>query len=440
MSLLEQVRPLRDAQRFAEAVPLLEEAVALAPEHHDIRLMLGEFNDLTRRFPDRGDAWNNLAGVLSTLGLLPQALRAVDRALTLAPHEPKALQNLAEISKAMGDWAGARRAYELALALVPDDPRLRMQYGMTLITTGVWPEGWREWEWRLAVADMPLNAETFDSPRWDGATPLDGRTVLLTHEQGLGDAIMCARFARDLTARGARVIVRCPRPLVPLLATADGVAEAQPLHAPMPAHDCHVAGMSMPALLGLRPEQLDGRPYLHATGSCPAPIAAALPRDGVPTIALAWAGNRLHVHDRRRSIPGELLAPLLAVEGVRFASMQKYPSTAETLPPALRERVVDIGPLCDDFVASAHALGRVDLVVTVDSAVAHLAGAIGAPTLCCLPAFPDYRWLLDRGDTPWYDSVALVRQTVLHDWGPVLARVEGAVRAIAAAASTRAVA
>lgn len=454
VALLEQVRTLRDAGRYADAVPLLREAVTLAPSHYEIRLMLanahlrsgamrealGEFNEITRRFPERSDAWNNLAGTLSALGHPQQALRAVDRALACDPRNAQALLNLGEITKTLGDWAAARSAYEFALDIAPDDAKLRMQYGITLITLGDWPRGWREWEWRDRVPAMPLNTESFDSPRWDGTAPLDGRTILLTHEQGLGDAIMCARFAANLAARGARVIIRCPRPLVPLLAGAPGVHEAQALHTPIPAHDLHIPGMSVPAAIGLRPEDLDGRPYLRPPGACPPRIAAALPRDGVPTVALAWAGNPLHVNDKRRSIAGTLLAPLLGIPGIRFASMQKYPATAECLPVELRDHVRDVGPLCDDFADSAHALARCDLVITVDSAVAHLAGAIGATTLTCLPACPDYRWLLDRTDTPWYRSMTLLRQPALFEWGPVLATAEAIVRELAAAGPSRAVA
>jgi Tfp pilus assembly protein PilF len=454
VALLEQVRTARDERRFADAVPLLLEAVGIAPQHYEIRVMLAnahlksgamrealaEFNEITRRFPDRSDAWNNLAGILSALGHADQALRAVERSLACDPRNAQALLNLGEITKALGDWTAARAAYEFALGVAPDDAKLHMQYGITLITLGDWARGWAEWEWRFRVPDMPLNTEDFGSPRWDGTTPLDGRTVLLAHEQGLGDAIMCARFARDLAARGARVIVRCPRPLVALLAGAPGVAEAQALHSPMPPHDLHIPSMSVPAAIGLRHEDLDGRPYLVPHGGCPARIAAALPRDGVPTVALAWAGNPLHVNDKRRSIDGARLAPLLAIPGIRFVSMQKHPATADCLPAELRDRVVDVGPLCDDFVDSAHALARCDLVVTVDSAVAHLAGAVGATTLTCLPACPDYRWLLDRTDTPWYRSMTLLRQPTLFEWGPVLATVEAVVRELASTRTPRAVA
>lgn len=450
-TLLRTVATLRDAGRHAEAVPLLREAVALAPAHHDIRVMLarccvhagamqealGEFNEVARRFPERSDAWSNLAGILSTTGHFGHALRAVERALALDPRNTAALTNLAETSKSLGDWAGARVAYERALELAPDDAKLHLQHGMTLLTLGDWARGWAEWEWRDRVADVPLVLEPLPSPRWDGRTALHGRTVVFCHEQGLGDSLMCLRFARDLAARGARVIARVPVALVALAATAPGVAEAQAIGTPLPAHDLHVPAMSLPALLGLRIEDLDGAPYLAPPGASPPALASALPCDGVPTVALAWAGNPLHVNDRRRSIAGELLAPLLAIEGVRFVSLQKHPTTAAALPATLLPRIADVGALCRDLGDSAHALARADLVISVDSAVAHLAGALGTPVLTCLPALPDYRWLLDRADTPWYRSMTLLRQPAPFDWSPVLATVEAVVRDLAATPRVR---
>jgi hypothetical protein len=454
VALLEGVREAHAAKRHAETIAPLREAVALAPAHHDIRLMLAnahlqasqlrealqEFNEITRRFPARSDAWNNLAGVLTALGHFPQAAQAVARSLACDPTNAQAMLNLAEISKSLGDWGGAREAYEAATALSPDDIKLRMQHGYTLVTCGDWPRGWALAEARDRVPGMKVHAEAIDSPRWDGTAPLAGRTILVTHEQGFGDMLMGIRFARDLAARGARVLLRAPRPLVPLLSHAPGVHGCTELHTPLPAHDCHVPVLSLPAALGLTLDALDGRPYLAPPGDCPPAIAAALPRDGVPTVGLAWAGNPLHINDRRRSIAGELLAPLLAIPGVRFVSLQKLPALVDCLPAELRPGVLDAGALSNDFAESAHLVTRCDLVLSVDSAVAHLAGALGVPTLTCLPYVPDYRWLLDRADTPWYASMALLRQRAPFDWGPVLADAEAAVRELAAAGAARAVA
>lgn len=444
--LLERVKVDHAAGRWHATIAPLEEAVALLPSHHDARQMLAnaclragrladalvQFNELARRFPARSDAWNNLAGILTAVGHFPEAARAVARALEADPTNEQAMLNLAEISKSLGDWGSALEAYEAAHALRPDHAKLRLQYGLTLVATGDWARGWALTEAREHVPGLPVHAEPVASPRWDGTAPLAGRTILVTHEQGLGDAIMCVRFARDLAARGATVHVRCPRPLVPLLAHAPHVASATALDAPMPPHDLHVPILTLPACLGLVPEHLDGAPYLAPPGDCPPTIAAAVPRDGTPTVGLAWAGNPLHVNDRRRSIQGALLAPILAVPGVRFVALQKLPALADCLPVELQGRMLDGGALFGDFGESAHLVARCDLVVTVDSAVAHLAGALGVPSFLCLPHVPDYRWMLDRADTPWYRSTTLLRQHAPFDWSRVLGDVEARVRALAA--------
>lgn len=420
--------------RSADAIPVLIAALALAPNDHDVRHDLAlayhtvgnlgdalrEYNELVRRFPDRSDAHSNLAGVLSMLGHQTLAFKAIDIALALDAGNVLAMSNLAEILKNLGDWAGARDVYAAALALSPDAHQLHMQHGMTMVALGQWVDGWAELEHREFVAGVHTRTDTVTAPRWDGRASIDGRTVMIMHEQGLGDALMCVRFARDLAARGARVHVRTPPVLVGLLSHAPGVSACSAVGSAMPPHDFYVPLMSLPACLQLDASQVEGEPYLVPPGECPPHIAALLPRDGRPTVALSWQGNPQHSNDRRRSIGGALLAPLLDIPGVRFVAMQKHPSVRELLPIALQQKVVDVGSACANFVDSAHAMRRVDLVVTVDTAVAHLAGATGAPTLLCLPFTPDYRWALTRTSTPWYRSVTILRQPEAFAWDAVL--------------------
>jgi hypothetical protein len=410
------------------------DAVALAPDLHDTRHDLAhayinagrmadalrEFQDLATRFPHRSDSANNLAGVLSAVGEQTQAFHAVSRALALDPTNVSAMTNLAEILKSLGDWNGACEVYAAARELAPNDAKLISQHGITLITLGRWAEGWPAFEYRDRVPGAKVHAEPIVSPRWDGRTSLEGKTIVVTHEQGLGDAIMCVRFARDLASRGAQVLVRCPAPLVPLLDDAPGVTAASAVNDRLPSHDVHIPAMSLPAALALEAAQLDGLPYLTPSGECPAHVAALLPRDGVPTVALCWSGNPQHINDARRSINGRLLSTLLDVTGVRFVAMQKTPAMAQVLPSELHDRLIDVGAVCTDFTDSAHALRRVDLVVAVDTAVAHLAGAIGTPTLLCTPFVPDYRWGLTTAETPWYRSMTVLRQPALFAWQPVL--------------------
>lgn len=434
----EQARALLRDGRPADAIPLLQRAVDAAPTQHDPRRDLAstfyklgrlgdalrEFNEVAVRFPERSDAANNVAGVLSSMGHQTLAFQAVERALALDGTNVAAMHNLAEILKHMGDWAGARDIYTAALALSPNDGKARMQCGMIRVALGDWRTGWAEMEAReQALGRSVLFTEQPASPRWTGEESLEGKHLLVQHEQGLGDSIMCVRFARDLAARGATVHWRCPAPLVEFLSGAEGVTSCTAVGTAFPEHDLHVPLMSLMATLGVEIGSLRGAPYLTPAGECPAHVAELLPRDGVPTVALTWSGNPMHTNDHRRSIKGELLAPLLRTEGVRFVAMQKAPSVTEVLPAELQPLVQDTGAHCRTFTESAHALRRVDLVVSVDTAVAHLAGAIGAPTVLLLPFTPDYRWGTTGTASPWYDTMTVVRQAEAMQWGEALEAV-----------------
>lgn len=434
---------MESAGRTAEAIALLEALVASVPNEqvprHDLAVLyrrigrlgdaLREFHEVARRFPNDSTAANDVADLLSHLGHQSLALAMVKRALSLDSANVPACITLAEILRHLGDAAAARDVYAATLALAPDDAKARMQYGMTLVALGEWQAGWAEIEHRAAaIGTTALYKERPASPRWTGAEPLAGQRLLIVHEQGLGDSIMGARFASTLAARGATVHLRTMPPLVELLSTAPGVASCTAEGTALPEHDLHIPLMSLMHALGTTPEALDGAPYLSAVGVCPPALASRLPHDERLTVALAWAGNPQHSNDHRRSISGAALAPLLAMPGVRFVALQKSPSLAEVLPVALHDRLIDMGAHCESFGDSAHVLQRVDLLVTVDTAVAHLAGALGVPTLLCLPFCPDYRWGLSGSATPWYRSVTLLRQADATGWTGVL---EDAARRIA---------
>jgi hypothetical protein len=382
---------------------------------------LAQFNLLADRYPNRSEFASNLATVLLALGHEELAFRAIERALALNPANVVAMQNLAEILQNLGNWQDALEAYKTAVALAPTDAKIRMQHGMCLVALGEWKTGWEELEYREQVAGVKIYPEPVASPRWHGDIPLAGRHLVIAHEQGLGDAIMCARFAKVLVAQGATVHLRTQETLVPLLSHAEGVTTCTPVGSPMPEHDFHIPLMSLPAALRLEADHLTGAPYLSAPGECPGHIAELLPAVKETVVAISWSGNPSHSNDRRRSINGALLAPLLETPGIRFVALQKFPPIESVLPEPLREKILDVGVQCRNFVDSAHALQRVDAMISVDSATAHLAGALGVPTFVCLPFRPDYRWGVRDQSTPWYRAVTLMRQPAPHAWDTVLA-------------------
>ncbi|MCC7052699.1 MAG: glycosyltransferase family protein [Gemmatimonadaceae bacterium] len=376
------------------------------------------FHALTLQYPDRSETFSNLAGILQASGHPTLALQAATRALELAPHSVPALRNSAEILKDFGEWDVVLDTYDAALAIDPASAELQFARGLHLLMLGRWQEGWAAHEARLAVPELNLGLRRFASPRWDGA-PLDGRHILLDGEQGLGDQVMFARFATQVAARGGRVTLRCAAPLTTLLSAVPGVSAVIATDAPVPAHDVHASLMSLPCLLGVRsPADVSGTPWLTPVGACPEPIAQALPV-AAPRVGLVWSGNPQHRNDARRSIRSELLAPLTAVAGVHWIALQRHDAHTP-LPEPLQGRLTDLGGMLHTMNDTAHALTRLDLLVTVDTAVAHLAGALGVRTLLLVPFVPDWRWMVDRPDTPWYDSVTLVRQAALFEWSAPL--------------------
>jgi hypothetical protein len=396
---------------------------------------LHAFHGIAKAYPQRSDAFSNLAGMLQATGNPVPALDAAATALRLDPKNLAALTNSAEILKDFAEWAAVLETYDAALQLAPASAELRFARGLQLLMMGQWADGWREHEQRWQVARMPLTAAQPTSPRWDGS-PLHGRHLLLIEEQGLGDQIMFARFA-PVVAAGGRVTVRCAESLRSLFAALPGVDSVITGNDPMPAHDIHASTMSLPFLLGLHsPEAVDGTPYLRPNGACPEAIGAMLPMETIrrPRIGLVWAGNPRHRNDARRSIPPHLLQPLVTTPGVNFFSLQHASDslhTAAALPP----HVTALGPALSTLNDTAHALRRLDLLITVDTSVAHLAGALGVPTLLLVPLVPDWRWLLHRSDTPWYGSVQLLRQSALFEWAPVIdaarSRVVHLIRTVA---------
>lgn len=390
------------------------------------------FHAITLQYPQRADAFSNLAAMLQAAGHPQHALQAVTHAIELDPTNVATLRNSAEILKDFGEWQAVRDTYDAALSLAPNDATLRFARALHLLTLGDWQEGWRDHEQRWLVPDLPLATTRLTTPHWDGS-PLEGRRILLDHEQGLGDQIMCARFVRDVAARGGRVTLRCGAPLAPLFRAIDGVEAIVVDGDPIPTHDVRASLMSLPFLLGVHsPAALSGAPYLAPVGDCPAVIRDAITRAG-RRVGLVWAGNPHHRNDARRSVPASMLAPLLTLPGTQFITLQRHERHA-TSPQAFSGLVTDLGAHLHTLDDTAHALRLLDLLVTVDTSVAHLAGALGVPTLLMIPFVPDWRWMLERTDTPWYRSVRLIRQTTLFDWTTVIATVREHIAAHSKAA------
>ena len=292
---------------------------------------------------------------------------------------------------------------------------------------GRFEQGWPGYEWRWKCKEFG-SLPPFHPPLWDGS-PLDGRTILVHAEQGLGDTLQFIRYAPLVHQRGGRVILVCQPPLIGLLTRSPGVERLVAQGEALPDYDVHVPLMSLPGLLGTTLESVPADvPYLDAE---PQLVEAWRHRLGSYPgfkVGIVWQGNPKFRLDRRRSIPLAQFAPLARVPGVHLFSLQKGPGAEQLAAVTDRFPVTDLGRRLDDFMDTAAVLKNLDLVISVDTAIAHLAGALGIPVWVALPFVPDWRWLMDREDSPWYPTMRLFRQARPGQWEDVFQRIAEALQ------------
>jgi Flp pilus assembly protein TadD len=393
--------------RLEEALPLLEAAVAAVPQE-------AEFH-------------NNLGLALAAADRNDEAVAAHRRALELKPDHAIAWSNLGLALHAENRLTEAIDAYRRAIALAPDFAQAHWNLGLALLAQGTFDEGFREYEWRDRAPELARNVRAWPGKRWDGTSPA-GRTLLVTTEQGLGDSIQFARFAAPLAARGARVVLSAQAPLVRLLATAPGVAQACGYDDPLPAYDAHVSLIALAGALGVTMETIAATvPYLTADPARRTEVARALAAfSGVRRIGVAWSGSRDNTLNRRRSIPLATLSRLFALPGCAWFSLHRGVDEDEIggVPAA---QALQRLPAREDFDGMAALVAELDLVISVDTSIAHLAGALARPTWVLLASAADWRWHPGRSDSPWYPTARLFRQTGAGDWDAVVSDVAAAL-------------
>jgi hypothetical protein len=386
--------------------------------------------------PDFAAAHDARALVLTEEGRFADALADADAAVRLAAREAQTQNTRGNVLRALGRLDEAIAAYRQAVTLQPQYADGHFNLAQALLAAGAFAEAWREYEWRWATPQMAAAQRRFAAPLWTGEAGV-GQRLLVHAEQGLGDVLQFCRYIPLLAECGFSVIFEVPRPLARLCASLAGGADIVIQGERLPPFDLHIPLMSLPGRFGTRLESIPAAiPYL-----APDPTARALWRarlDGLGRglrVGLAWAGNpsldrpSRAAMDRRRSLAPARLETLWSVPGLRFVSLQKGgPALPDGLPvfDAMAEMV--------DFADAAALVAELDLVIAVDSAVAHLAGALGRPVWLLDRSDPCWRWLLGRRNSPWYPSLALYRQPAPGDWDSVLAAVLRDLRALAGAA------
>ncbi len=438
---------LAQQRRFEEAEAAYQQALRLHPRmaraHNNLGNLLAEQGKLEEAIacyrraihlqPGYPDAHSNLGNALRERGETEAAIAALREAIRIRPHYPEAHNNLGIALVKERAFDEAFHHYRTALHMRPDYADAHLNYALARLLVGELGEGWQEYEWRWRCPGFEL--PDFPQSRWEGES-VEGRRILLTLEQGTGDTFQFIRYAQLLKERGATVLVRCSRSLVPILSRVLHIDRVMGDDEPLPEFDIYSPLLSLPRLLKTDLASIPaGGPYLEAEPELIAHWQHELDYIQAFRIGIAWQGNPQYRGDRHRSIPLAHFSPIAAVPGVRLISLQKGLGSEQLRD--VRFSITSLGKQVDEargaFVDTAAALHSLDLVITSDTAIAHLAGAMGIPVWIALPFANDWRWLLGRDDSPWYSSARLFRQSESDDWESVFSRMAEALTEVVTA-------
>ncbi len=442
---------LRDQGNYEAAIAQFKQALAQQPDSAEIHNHLGSTyaaqGDLTaaiaayrhslRLNPDVAEVHSNLGNMLQSLGDFEAAFRHFDRAIALQPDYAGAYNNLGIALRNSGRVSEAFAAYAKALECDPNCVEARWNCALNYLLEGDLEKGFAEYEWRLQWQKFRQlhPPRPYPQPYWDGS-PIASKTLLIYCEQGLGDTIQFIRYVPILAAQGVRVLVECPTALLQLLQGVAGITQLIAQGDPLPDFDYHLSLMSLPHRLGTTATTIPAEiPYIQITHAreLPPPLQQG---SALQKIGLVWSGNPANAYNRQRALPLERLLTLTTLAGVQFYSLQKEVTPPEEATLAAHPEIIDLRPAMVDFVDTAALIQNLDLVISVDTAVAHLAGALGKPVWLLLPFAPDWRWQRDRTDSPWYPTLHIFRQPTLQDWDSVLSAVRAALQSILAGEGT----
>ncbi len=437
-----------EQQAWRQAEDCCRELLTLTPSDDEMRIRLGYvltqqeklseatqiYEELGRQQPDYAEMQQNLAYVYERQGRLADAERAARRAVELRPDSAEAFNNLGIALRSLHRLPEACAAFDQALTLQPDFPLARFNLGTTRLMAGELQQGWPGFEARELLTTLASPARP--EPRWQGE-PLTGKTLLVFADEGLGDTLQFARFLPQAkAASGANIVLECQTSLCGLLKNVAGADEVVAGRHSTQTCDAAVSLLSLPGILGTSLDSLPAEiPYVRTDSSSTEPFADILAANAI-NVGLVWHGNPAQPRNPLRSCPLAEFRPLLDIPGVNFVSLQVgSEGTAQIAEADLHGRLTDTSGRLNDFQDTAQLINGLDLVVTVDTSVAHLAGAMGCEVWTLLSHTPDWRWMLQRSDSSWYPTMRLFRQPVWGDWPSVIAQVAQGLTALAAVKS-----
>jgi tetratricopeptide (TPR) repeat protein len=439
--------------RTVEALASWDRALEVDPNHcdalhsrgnalYDLKCFgaaLADYERVLTLRPDNLDVLNNRGGALAGLGRLDEALDSYNRALSIAPTLPVLQINKGHVLADQHRFELALSSYAEAAAAETMRPEAKWFESLVRLRLGQFAQGWRDFEWRWQQTSWAPQRRNFIQRLWLGGKPLAGQTILLHAEQGFGDTIQFVRYAKLVAGLGPIVLLEAQSPLKLLLSSVDGVAQTLARGEPLPPFDLHCPLMSLPLAFGTTLGSIPAEvPYLHAPADRLAQWRSRLGEKKSLRIGIAWAGSAQHKNNHQRSIALDRFAALLAVPGIEFVSVQKDISPTDAAALSGHANIIHIGDELHDFSDTAAVISLLDLVVSADTAVAHLTGALGRPVWVLVPFSPDFRWLLGREDSPWYPTARVFRQPRLGDWESVIARVHDELERLAAASESSA--
>jgi tetratricopeptide (TPR) repeat protein len=436
---------LRMSGRFDEAIATLQRALRVNPSYVEAYNNLGlalsklerlpeaeqNFRKAVQFRPEQTDLHNNVGVCLLQQGKLAEAVSSFQEALRLQPGYIEAHNNLGYTFRNQGRFTEALACFEKTLQLNPEHAGAHHNRSLIKLLRGELEEGWAEYEWRWKCPEFTL--PPFRKPLWDGSD-FTGKRILLHTEQGIGDSLQFVRYALLVKARGGTVWLACPQNLVQLLSTCKGIDRVLAKGGPIPDFEIHAPLLSLPHILKTTRDAIPaGVPYLFAEPSLIEKWRQELNAMREFKIGICWQGSPQYREDRFRSFPLAYFEPIARVEGIRLYSLQKGPGTEQLRTFGGRFPVTDLGTSLDQntgaFVETAAVLKNLDLVISADSALGHLAGALGVPAWLAIPFVPDWRWTLYGETTPWYPTVRLFRQSEFDKWQSVFARMAAELQA-----------
>ena len=373
--------------------------------------------------PDYAEAVNNRGAVLRNLKRLNEALESYNHALTIAPDYAEAAYNRGIVLSELERPREAIEAYEHALTIKADYVGAHWNLSLCRLQLGDFSRGWEGYEWRWKEEQLEKSKRDFPQPMWLGVESLEGKTILLHGEAGLGDTLQFCRYAKQVAALGAKVVLEVQAPLLLLLANSEVAMQVLARGSALPTFDYHCPLLSLPLAFKTEINSIPtGIPYIHSDAARVAAWRDRLGKNAKPRVGLAWSGNPGHKNDHNRSLALAELLPLLN-DGAEWISLQQEVRANDAALLAQRTDIRHFGAQLNDFADTAALVELMDVVVSVDTSVAHLAGAMGKEVWILLPFNPDWRWLLDREDSPWYPTARLFRQPAIDDWATVIDRV-----------------